>query len=71
MLNLITHGGVTVRCLIYPILETLPVVGLIHHPMTDHYPVSRKVLKIGALAVHLELLNHQMPHLSNTKARVS
>ena len=70
MLNLITHGGVTVHFLICPIPETLPVVGLTHHPMTDRYPVSRKVLKIGALAVHLELPN-QKPHLSNAKALVS
>ena len=69
MLNLITHGGVTVHFLICPIPETLPVVGLTHHPMTDHYPVSRKVLKIGALAV-LELPN-QKRHLSNAKAQVS
>ena len=67
MRNLIAHGGVMVRCLICPILERLPVVGLMHHPMTDHYLVSRKVLKIGALAVHENL----MPHLSSTRALVS
>jgi hypothetical protein len=70
MLNLIIHGGVTVHFLIFPIPETLPVVGLTHHPMTDHYPVSRKVLRIGALAVHLEL-PIQKPHFSNAKALVS
>ena len=70
MLNLITRGGVTVLFLICPIPETLPVVGLTHHPMIDHYPVSRKVLKIGVLAVLLELPN-QKPHLLNAKALVS
>jgi hypothetical protein len=70
MPNLITHGGVTVHFLICPMPETLLVVGLTHHPMTDYYPVSRKVLKIGALAVHLELPS-QKPHLSNAKALVS
>ena len=70
MLNLITHGGVTVHFLICPIPETFPVVGLTHPPMTDHYPVSRKVLKIGALPVHFELPN-QKPHLLNVKALVS
>ena len=69
MLNLIIHGGVTVHFQICLIPETLPVVGLTHHhPMIDHYPVSRKVPKIGALAVHLENLK---PHLSNAKAPLS
>jgi hypothetical protein len=68
MLNLIAHGGVTVHFLTCPMPETFPVVGLTHHPMIDHYPVSRKVLKIGALAVHLE---NQKPHLSNAKVLVS
>jgi hypothetical protein len=67
--NSITHGGVTVRCLIYPIPEMLPVVGLTHLPTTDRYPASRKVLKIGALAVLLEFPN-QMPLLSNAKVLV-
>ena len=66
VLNLTTHGGVTAHYLICPIPGTLLVVGLTHHSMTDHYPVSRKVLKIGVIAVHLESLN-QMPHLSNAK----
>ena len=70
MLNLTTHGGVTVHFLICPIPETLHVVGLTQHPMTDPYPVSRKVLTIGALPVHFELPN-QKPHLSNVKALVS
>lgn len=61
--NLITHGGATVHC---PIC---PVVVLMHHPMTDHYPVSRKVLKTGALNVSLEVPN-QISHLSNVKVLV-
>ena len=70
MLNLIAHGGVTVHFLICPIPEMLHVVGLIHHPMIDHYPISQKVLKIGALAGPLEV-PIQRPHPSNAKALVS
>ena len=70
MLNLIAHGGETVHFPICPILETFPVVGLTHHPMIDHYPVSRKVLKIGALTVHIGL-PIQKPHLLNAKDLVS
>ena len=65
MLNLITHGGVTVHFLIQ---ETLPVVGLTHYPTTDNYQVSRKVLTTGALTVDLP---NQKLHLSNAKALVS
>ena len=71
VLNLITHGDVTAHCRICPIpeTETLPAVGLTRHPMTDCCPLTRKVLRIGALVVRFELTN-RMHHLSNAKVLI-